>query len=227
MVTFNNNLVWLEFQLQEDKNDILTKTFEIIKTVKIAVFLVRGVRFYLRWDFLLLFQTIFSSNSFLSSKLVLERADRLAGETGFVIVSDTNGAGLANVDLEMNKFNNAILAHYPLALKAMYIVDLSWVLSSLMKLMMTFVDPRLPVHFVAASELSRYIDPEFIPSGLGDGARLKRSFPSCLRRLDHCYQDHGLEETFVNHFYKVYKLKRSESEPKVEGVDENEVAVKG
>lgn len=159
--------------------------------------------------------------------LVLERADRLAGSEGFVIVSDTNGAGLANVDLEMNKFNNAILAHYPLALKAMYIVDLSWVLSSLMRLMMTFVDPRLPVHFVAASELSRFIDPQFIPSGLGDGVRIKRTFPSCLQRLDHCYRVHGLDEAFVEHFYKVYKLKRS---AKIEGADEKEgkeVAVKG
>ena len=145
---------------------------------------------------------------------VLERADRAAGEGGFVIVSDAAGGGLANVDLEMNQFNQAILVHYPQALKAMYIVDLPWLLNSLMRLMMTFVDPRLraTVHFVrggGAGELTRYIDPAHIPSSLAGGRRFSRTFPGDLVPLERCYREHGLEEAFVEHFYKVYKLERT------------------
>ena len=112
----------------------------------------------------------------------------------------------------MNKFNNAILEYYPQALKALYIIDLPWMLNSIMRFLMTFVDPRLrqTVHFIKASELFNHIDASYIPMGLS-GHRNKRIFPSDLIPLDRCYKQVNLDEKFVEYFYNLYKLERTKN----------------
>lgn len=43
----------------------------------------------------------------------LERVDRTAGEDGFIIITDSNGAGLANVDMDVARYKISIIDYYP------------------------------------------------------------------------------------------------------------------
>ena len=80
---------------------------------------------------------------------ILERLDASAGEAGYIVVVDSNGAGVANVDLDMAKFVISILDYYQNGLRGSYTVDLPWLLNSIMKLVMTFLSAKMreKVHF--------------------------------------------------------------------------------
>ena len=140
----------------------------------------------------------------------MERIDRLGGETGFILVTNSNGGGISNVDMELSKFKIEIVDYYPIGLKAMYVVDLPWLLNAIMKIIVSLMSDKLSqlVHNVNGSELSRVIDAQFIPVEL-KGGRDKHAFPNDLVPMDQLGDKLNLDEKFIDSYYKYFKLKRT------------------
>ncbi|KAH7639189.1 motile sperm domain-containing protein 2 [Dermatophagoides farinae] len=139
----------------------------------------------------------------------LERLDRAAGRDGFVYVTDNGGAGLANVDMDMNKFKISAIEHYPGGMRKMYVVDLPWLLNGIMSMILAFMSPRLRalVHYCKKTDLPKFMDVKHISLRL-NGTRDKHAYPSDTRRLEEM-TELGLDEKFLDSFYKTYKLKRT------------------
>src|SRR5699024_7155053 len=57
---------------------------------------------------------------------ILERLDASAGEAGYIVVVDNNGANVANVDIDLAKFLFTIIDHFASGLRGVYSVDLPW-----------------------------------------------------------------------------------------------------
>lgn len=140
----------------------------------------------------------------------LERVDRLCGESGFVLVIDVNGAGVSNIDLNLIKYKLAINEHYPLALQAMYIVDVPWILNPIMKIVLSFMSEEIRnlVQFAKRADLLKTISAEHIPKSLS-GQREKQSVPANVMPLDQMMNQWQLDEKFVDYFYNYYKLQRT------------------
>ena len=138
----------------------------------------------------------------------LERLDRSAGRDGFIYVTDNGGAGLANVDMDINRFKIAAIEHYPMGLRKMYVVDLPWLLNGIMSMILALMSPRLRalVHYCKKTELPKFIDIKDIPERL-NGKRDKRSYPSDSPPMEQM-TELGLDEKFLDSFYKLYKLER-------------------
>ena len=213
-VSLCKSLQWKKsFGIHERSDQYYPKEFWVLNTIEVNGKTHTGQP--------VLWGTIKNKRSFKETQLlakqfvahVLERTDRLAGERGFTVVSDTNGASLINIDLELSRFNTEILEYYPQGMRAMYVVDLPWLLNAIMKIMMNFMEPqkRHIIHFIKSSELVGAIDPEYIPVTL-KGNRVKSHFPSNLLPLSQCYSLYGtMDEKFVKHFYNVYKLKSNDN----------------
>lgn len=140
----------------------------------------------------------------------LERVDRLAKEDGFILLMDTNGAGVSNVDLDMIKFKLQCNDLYPQGLRQMFVIDLPWILNPVMKVIMNFMSPNLKerLSYVKKQQLKEYIDPDQLPDFLG-GTREKAIFPPNLVPLEECYERYGLDNKFVDYYYNFYKIKRT------------------
>lgn len=140
----------------------------------------------------------------------LERVDRAAGEDGFILVMDTNGAGISNIDIDLVRFKLTIIEHYPCGLKQMLVVDLPWLLNSVMKIIVSFMSPQIKelVEYTKKTEMKKYMDEENIPVSLS-GKRDKCLFPPDLKPLEDIYESLNFNEKFVDNFYSTYKLKRS------------------
>lgn len=140
----------------------------------------------------------------------LERLDRMSGETGFVLLMDINGAGVSNVNMDLTKFKMQVIELYPQALKQMFVVDMPWLLSPIMKAIVSLMSPKLKeiLIYVKRNQLTEHIDPQYIPADL-DGKRDKPEFPSDLVPFDQCYGRLGVEEDFIKRFYKYHKLERT------------------
>lgn len=139
----------------------------------------------------------------------IERVDRAAGETGFILITDSNGGGLANVDMDIMKFKIATIDLYPQALKGLYVVDLPWLLNAIMKMIVALMSEKLRsvVHYVKGSELAEVMDEQFIPVEL-KGGRDKHAFPADLQSFEARGPALGLDEKTVDTFYKTMKLPR-------------------
>lgn len=140
----------------------------------------------------------------------IERADRAAGEDGFVLVMDVGGAGISNIDMDQIKFKLQTIELYPSALRAMYVVDLPWILNPIMKVIVSFMSPHIKaiMKYVNRKELIQLIDPQYVMAELG-GKRDKRVIPNELLPLDQLSRQLNFDEKFVDHFYNTYKLKRT------------------
>lgn len=145
----------------------------------------------------------------------MERVDRQSGETGFILVTDANGGGLANVDLDLAKFKIAAIDNYPLGMKAMYIVDQPWLLSAIIRIIIGLMSEKLKklINFCKGSELLDIMDSQYIPTTL-KGTRDKHAFPNDLVSLDKKAVedkefDFPLSENFLDNFYNTYKLDRT------------------
>ncbi|OTF72976.1 motile sperm domain containing 2-like protein [Euroglyphus maynei] len=140
----------------------------------------------------------------------LERLDRTAGRDGFIYVTDNGGAGLANVDMDLNRFKISAIEHYPQGLRKMYVVDLPWLLNGIMSMILAFMSPRLRalVHYCKKTELTKFMDIKHIPQRL-NGVREKRSYPMDIRPLETMGKELNVDEKFIDSFYKLYKLQRT------------------
>ena len=138
----------------------------------------------------------------------LERVDTEAGDAGFILIMDTNGAGISNVDLDLIKFKLTIIEHYPMALKQLLVVDLPWLLNSVMKIIVSFMSPKIKqmVEYTKQAEMSKYIDEQYIPVSLS-GKRDKASYPPNLTPFIEHQKELGLSDKFYDQFYSTYKLK--------------------
>ncbi|KAF7496655.1 Motile sperm domain-containing protein 2 [Sarcoptes scabiei] len=140
----------------------------------------------------------------------IERLDRMAGENGFILVSDLGGAGISNLDIDMIRFKLATIEYYPYGLRQMLIVDLPWLLNSVMNLILTLMRPAIRdmTIFCKRRELSKYIAEEHIHRSL-DGKREEHCFPPNMRPMDQMMDELNLSENFIEHFYKTFKLSRT------------------
>lgn len=130
---------------------------------------------------------------------ITERVDTMAGETGYIIVTDASGGGLQNVDLENARFTLDILQHYPLGSKDIYCVNLPWILNGIMKLVMAFTPARLKelIHFISVEELPAIVDAQYAPEAL-KGTRTKLVLPVGVVPLRERYQELQFEEKVLN-----------------------------
>lgn len=140
----------------------------------------------------------------------IERVDRLAGEDGFILLTDTNGAGISNIDMDMMKYKIAINEFYPGGLRQMFVIDLPWLLNPIMKIIVGFMNPSLQskMTYVKRSQLNEYINESELPVHL-NGKRDKQVIPNDVECLENCYQRFDLTDKFVDQFYSYHKLKRA------------------
>lgn len=96
----------------------------------------------------------------------IEHLDRLAGRNGIKIISDVGYASLTNVDIEMNKYSNFIMAtYYPGLLKQAFIFNLSTFLGPIFTMILSIVDNETSkrIRVIRKEQLANYIDEQFIP----------------------------------------------------------------
>jgi len=139
-----------------------------------------------------------------------ERMDRLAGEKGFVSVTDARGTSMFNADSEMQKFQNELFTYYPAMIKGMYLVEMPWLLNTIMKLFISWMDPKLAklLHLIKVEQLPEYIPIEHIPVSLNGPRDTPQNIPENLLPLAKLAPALGLDDKFVDHYYKTYKLER-------------------
>ncbi|XP_054155718.1 motile sperm domain-containing protein 2-like [Oppia nitens] len=101
----------------------------------------------------------------------LEKLDSLAGRAGWTLVTDCSGSGLPNVSLEMWRFRIDLLQYYPQAVGRILIVDLPPILAPIMRIILSMMPPKLQrkATLVTRQQLTRYIDPEYIPRRMAGG----------------------------------------------------------
>ena len=140
---------------------------------------------------------------------ILEKVDNMAGEKGFVIVVDNNGGGMSNINLDHAKFMTSVMEYYPLGARAIYSVDLPWLLNSIMKLIISFMSAKVQalVHFINHDDLLAYVDEREIPLAL-KGKREKAAIPTGLETLHARARELELSDNFVDTFYKTMKIAR-------------------
>ena len=140
----------------------------------------------------------------------MERVDREAGETGFILITDANGGGIKNIDMDLSKFKIAIVEYYPMGMRAMYIVDQPWLLNAIVKIIIGLMSDKLKqlIHFVKYTDLPAIMDTKFIPVEL-KGSRSKHAFPMDIIPMHQLTKQLDLDEKFIDNFYKTYKLERT------------------
>ena len=139
---------------------------------------------------------------------VVEKVDASAGRKGVVMVTDANGARLANVNMDCFKFKIELNSYYPESLKNNFVVDLSWMLSGVAKIILSLCDRNLRerVRFISRRELTKFIDLEFIPVELDGKRDTKLVIPEgvkSMRELDHL----DLNDKVIKKYYKCYNHK--------------------
>lgn len=139
----------------------------------------------------------------------LERVDKMAGENGFTLLMDCNGAGVSNVDIELIKFKLSIINYYPGSLKQMLVADLPWLLNPVMSMIVGLLNAKLKemVVYAKGKELSKYMNPDILPKALG-GKRDKPIVPDNLKPLSSMMNKFGLTDKFIDSFYSQYKIPR-------------------
>ncbi|OTF69199.1 hypothetical protein BLA29_002378 [Euroglyphus maynei] len=140
---------------------------------------------------------------------MLERIDRMAGESGFIMLIDASGAGPSNVNMDLIKFKMTIVENYPSSLKKILVVDLPWILNPIMTIIINFLNPKLKamLTYQKSKELLTLMEPGELPTSLG-GTREKPNIPDNLIPLAHMADKLGLTDKFVDTFYGHLKMKR-------------------
>ena len=143
----------------------------------------------------------------------LEKLDSTAGREGWTLVIDTQSTAISNVSLEMWKWKISLLQYFPQGMKRVLIVDLPWILNSIMKIIISFLSPKLRenVSFVKREQLQEYIDPDYIPLYL-KGNREKRLFPEDIKPMSELTHL-ALNEKQIENYTKKHQMmaKRSKS----------------
>ena len=139
---------------------------------------------------------------------LMEKIDNEVNRNGFILVSDTNGTGLSNVNMETFKFKIEITSYYPELLMNNLIVDLPWMLSGVAKIILSFCGPTLRerVQFVSRKDLLKYVDAELIPKELDGEREPKIIIPDgvkLMKDLPHL----NVSDKVIQKYYKSYNLK--------------------
>ena len=115
-----------------------------------------------------------------------------------------------NIDSNLEQFKIEILAYYPAVLRALYLVDVGWIINAIVKMIIGFMSPRMKalVKFVSAAQLAEHIDPVVIPVSIKGGQRTESARPTGLLRLEQLAEKLGLDGKFVDNFYKTTKYPR-------------------
>ena len=140
---------------------------------------------------------------------IMEKNDTSEHRKGFVIVTDTNGSGLSNINMETFKFKIEITEYYPEAMQANFIVDLPWLLNGVAKIIISFCDQKLKerVHFISSKDLPNFIDPELLPVELGGKREHSVEIPDGCLNLKQLSTKLGLSEKAIQTYYKSYGKK--------------------
>ncbi|KAH7640353.1 motile sperm domain-containing protein 2 [Dermatophagoides farinae] len=140
----------------------------------------------------------------------LERIDRMAGEQGFILLMDTNGAGVSNINLDLTKFKLNVIELYPGSLQQFFVIDLPWLLNPIMKIIVGFMAAKIreKLVYIKRQQLLDYMDEENLPVSL-NGKKDKSHMPDNLERLEKCFERFALNEKFVDQYYSTRKIKRS------------------
>lgn len=157
-------------------------------------------------------QVVFKEVRWLTKQFVahcFEKIDRLAGDAGFIAITDSTGAGMNNIDLEVTKFKIEVLGYYPGGIRQYVVVELPWLLNAIMKMIVGLMPKQLAelVTFKKASELSSSIDPVFIPERLG-GQRKGWVENENLVTMELLTKKLNLSEEFVDKYFKTFGLPR-------------------
>lgn len=141
----------------------------------------------------------------------LEQADRAVGELGGTFIGDTKGASILHVDHRLEQFKIGLLPYYPLIARAVYIVDLPWLLTGVVKLIMGWMDASLRknVHCVSSAVLvPDVVEEEITPVALGGTRKRYEGLPDGVQSLEALAEQFGFTEEFVKRFYKVTGLSK-------------------
>nr|XP_027200386.1 uncharacterized protein LOC113794464 [Dermatophagoides pteronyssinus] len=140
----------------------------------------------------------------------LERIDRMAGENGFILLMDTNGAGVSNINLDLTKFKLSIIELYPGSLKQFFVVDLPWLLNPIMKIIVGFMGQKIreKLSYIKRQQILEYMDEENLPISL-NGKKDKANIPDNLEKFEKCFKRYDLDEKVVDQYYSTRKIKRS------------------
>lgn len=157
-------------------------------------------------------QVVFKEVRWLTKQFVahcFEKIDREAGEAGFVAITDSTGAGINNIDLEVTKFKIEVLGYYPGGIRQYIVVSLPWLLNAIMKMIVGLMPKQLAelVTFKKASELPEIIDPVYIPDRIG-GQRKGWVENESLVTMELLTKKLNLSEEFVDKYFKTFGLPR-------------------
>ncbi len=107
----------------------------------------------------------------------IEYMDRLGGPCGLVIVSDARHVGLFNVDVDMTRYMQDIVArYYPGSIRLTVVTNLSMLLDPIYKIIVAFLDDELraTLKVVKKGSLAEVVEPKMIPEDFPGGRRKKR-----------------------------------------------------
>lgn len=134
---------------------------------------------------------------------IYERADRIAGRNGFVMIINTKHAGLNNIQLDLIRFSVDFPKYFPGGCKTWFIVDQPFFVRTLVNLVLSLMDEKMRkgVVLLDSSQLSKYIDNALIPISM-NGHRIKvKSYDSLP--LKECYQTLGFTDKNCIDFNKL------------------------
>jgi hypothetical protein len=138
----------------------------------------------------------------------MEKLDSEGSMNGWTLVTDTLGASMTSVNLDMYKFKIGLLQYYPQGLRSVLIMDLPWILNSLMKIILSFMSPKLRdyVHFIKRDQLTEFVDIDVIPVSL-NGKRENRVLPDGLLPL-YKSMHLGLTEKQIDEYYEKHRIEK-------------------
>ncbi|XP_054155748.1 motile sperm domain-containing protein 2-like [Oppia nitens] len=136
---------------------------------------------------------------------LMEKTDREVGRHGFILVSDTQGSGLGNIDTDQFRFKIELTQYYPEALQLILNVDLPWLLKGVSKVILSFCDQRLKdrTRFISRKELTDYIPADIIPVDMDGERDPKYVIPDCMlpmKQLSHL----GFPDKAMQKYYKSF-----------------------
>jgi hypothetical protein len=138
---------------------------------------------------------------------LMESVDRIAGNMGYISVSDMTGASITSVDMTMAKNAMSLLDYYPLLINVGITVNMAWYFTTFWNVLKTFLPKRIKDRFVfiKKEELKNHIDIDDneLPDSYGGKAPTVYSITDDMLPLRQC-KHLGLSDKQIENFYNVY-----------------------
>ena len=137
----------------------------------------------------------------------MEKIDVECGSKGVTVITDSNGAGLSNINMDAFRFKIEVMTYYPGTLINNYIVDLPWVLKGVAKVILSFGDQKLrqKIQYVNRKDLTNFMDIDVIPVELGGHRVEEPVWPEGLKPmadLTHLALNEKAVQKYCKSFYK-------------------------